>query len=107
MAPARRPLSRSTPTEPVPAGLTDPALAELGVTLGDPVRFRRRDTERWKEGTVSKREADGSISVRDSRGGLRALPIESVEVRTVGPRGGILWEPLATRAARTEQMRLI
>lgn len=88
-------------------GLTDPALAELGVAIGDPVRFRRRDTERWKDATVSKREADGSISVRDSRGGLRALPIESIEVRTVGPRGGILWEPLAERAARTEQMRLI
>ncbi len=88
-------------------GLTDPALAELGVAIGDPVRFRRRDTERWKDATVSKREADGSISVRDSRGGLRALPIESIEVRTVGPRGGILWEPLVERAARTEQMRLI
>jgi hypothetical protein len=107
MPPARRPLTRSTPTEPLPIGLTDPALAELGVNVGDVVRFRRRDTERWKEATVAKREADGSISVRDSRGGLRALPIDSIEVRTVGPRGGIIWEPLAERASRTEQMRLI
>ena len=107
MPPARRPLSKPTPVADIPAGLTDPALAELGVSTGDRVRFRRRDTERWKEATVARRESDGSLSVRDSRGGLRALPIEAVEVRTVGPRGGILWEPLAERAARTEQMRLI
>ncbi len=107
MPPARRPLTKSTPTEPLPVGLTDTALSELGVSVGDAVRFRRRDTERWKEATVAKREADGSISVRDARGGLRALPIESIEVRTVGPRGGIVWEPLSERASRTEQMRLI
>ncbi|MBU6328524.1 MAG: hypothetical protein KGR18_01055 [Acidobacteria bacterium] len=90
-----------------PIGLTDPALAGLGLTVGDRVRFRRRDSERWKEATVARREADGSLSVRDSRGGLRAIPVEQVEVRVVGPRGGITWEPLAERAARTEQMRLI
>jgi hypothetical protein len=107
MPPARRPLSKPSPAVDLPVGLTDPALAELGVSIGDPVRFRRRETERWKDATVARREADGSISVRDGRGGLRALPIDAIEVRTVGPRGGIVWEPLADRAARTEQMRLI
>jgi hypothetical protein len=56
---------------------------------------------------VARREADGSLSVRDGRGGLRAIPIDLVEVRIVGPRGGITWESLTERAARTEQMRLI
>jgi hypothetical protein len=107
MAPARRPAARRPSVTDRPAGLTDPALTELGLTAGDRVRFRRRDSERWKEATVARREADGSLSVRDSRGGLRAIPIDSVEVRVIGPRGGITWEALADRAARTEQMRLI
>jgi len=36
----------------------------------------------------------------------RALPIECIEVRTTGTRGGVRWEPLAERAARTEQQSL-
>jgi hypothetical protein len=107
MPPARRPISRQPAATDRPAGLTDPALTALGLTAGDRVRFRRRDTERWKEATVARREADGSLSLRDSRGGLRAIPIDLVEVRVVGPRGGITWESLTERANRTEQMRLI
>ena len=79
----------------------------LGLVVGDVVRFRRRDTERWKEGTVVRREADGSLGVRDAKGALRALPLDLLEVRTTGPRGGVLWEPIAERAARTEQLRLL
>lgn len=107
MPPARRPLSRQPAPTDRPAGLTDPALTALGLTAGDRVRFRRRDSERWKEATVARREADGSLSLRDGRGGLRAIPIDAVEVRVVGPRGGVTWESLTDRAARTEQMRLI
>ena len=107
MPPARRPAAKRQSVTDRPAGLTDPALTTLGLTAGDRVRFRRRDTERWKEATVARREADGSLSVRDGRGGLRAIPIDLVEVRIVGPRGGITWESLTERAARTEQMRLI
>ncbi len=107
MPPARRPAAKRQSVTDRPAGLTDPALTMLGLTAGDRVRFRRRDTERWKEATVARREADGSLSVRDGRGGLRAIPIDLVEVRIVGPRGGITWESLTERAARTEQMRLI
>lgn len=107
MAPSRRPIPRQPAATDRPAGLTDPALTALGLTAGDRVRFRRRDSERWKEATVARREADGSLSLRDGRGGLRAMPIDTVEVRVVGPRGGITWEPLTERAARTEQMRLI
>ncbi|NCY17250.1 MAG: hypothetical protein EBX39_10885 [Actinobacteria bacterium] len=107
MAPARRPAAKGPSATDRPAGLADPALTGLGLAAGDRVRFRRRDTERWKEATVARREADGSLSVRDARGGLRAIPIDAVEVRVVGPRGGITWESLTERAARTEQMRLI
>ena len=104
MPPARRPPSRTPkPREPYPAA----GLAELGLTEGDAIRFRRRDAERWKAGTVARREADGSLGVRDGKGALRALPLDLVEVRTTGPRGGVVWEPLPERAARTEQMRLL
>ena len=84
----------------------DPGLAALGLRPGATVRFRRRDNERWKEGNVARREADGSLGVRDGKGSLRALPLDLVEVRTLGPRGGVLWEPLPERAARTEQLDL-
>jgi hypothetical protein len=102
--PARRPLGRKPKErEPFPAA----ALAALGLAEGDAVRFRRREGERWKVGTVVRREADGSLGVRDPKGALRALPIHLVEVRSTGPRGAVVWEPLPERAARTEQMKLL
>ena len=71
------------------------------------MRFRRAGTERWKLATVAGRERDGSIGLRDAKGAARAIPIPQIEVRTTGRRGGVVWEPLAERAARTEQMRLL
>ncbi|MBA2282695.1 MAG: hypothetical protein H0W25_15910, partial [Acidimicrobiia bacterium] len=44
--------------------------------------------------------------LRDGQGRARALPVERLEVRSVGRRGGHGWEPLAERAARTEQLDL-
>ena len=44
--------------------------------------------------------------MRDKRGGARALPVERLQVRTDGPRGGVVWEAVAARAARTEQLGL-
>jgi hypothetical protein len=103
MASSRRRPPRSRARDPFPAA----GLAALGVAEGDPVRFRRRDGERWKAGTVARREADGSLGVRDANGALLSLPLDHVEVRSTGPRGGVVWEPLPERAARTEQMRLL
>lgn len=90
--------------EPVPAALADSALLELGLRPGDRVRWRRREGGSWQEGTVERRERDGSVGVRDQRGAARALPVERLQVRTTGPRGGTTWEPVAERAGRDEQL---
>jgi hypothetical protein len=81
-------------------------LAALGIAPGDRVRFRRGGG-RWKEAVVERREKDGSIGLRDGKGSSRSIPIDRIEVRTSGPRGAARWEPLAERAARTEQLRLL
>ena len=89
------------------SGFADPRLAELGLAPGDRVRFRRRETERWKEAVVVSRERDGGVGLRDAKGAARAIAIDKIEVHTRGPRGGTVWEPLPERAARAEQMRLL
>lgn len=70
------------------------------------MRFRPRPGARWQEATVERRERDGSVGVRAGNGSARALPVARLEVRTTGPRGARTWEPLADRAARTEQLDL-
>lgn len=82
------------------------SLAELGLEAGDRVRFRRREQDRWREGVVERREKDGSIGIRDGKGASRAIVADRIEVRGRGPRGGVIWEPLAELAARTEQLDL-
>jgi hypothetical protein len=79
----------------------------LGLTPGEQVRFRRDPNGRWQEGSVTGRERDGSVALTDRRGAARALPVELIEVRVMGPRGGACWEPLSARASRTEQLRLL
>ncbi len=92
--------------EPTPAALAESALLELGLRPGDTVRFRRREGGAWHEARVERRERDGSVGVRDGRGAARAIPVERLEVRGTGPRGGIVWEPVADRAERDEQLGL-
>ena len=82
-------------------------LEALGLRAGDKVRFRRRAGGRWHVGVVRGREADGSLAISDEKGAARALPVDRVEVTAPGPRGARGWEPVAERAARTEQMRLL
>jgi hypothetical protein len=82
------------------------SLEQLGVRAGDRVRFRRRDSERWKEAVVERLEKDGSLGRRDAKGASRAIELDLIEVRSTGPRGGVVWEPVVERAARTEQMPL-
>jgi hypothetical protein len=90
------------PGTPAPA----PDLRALGLATGDQVRWRDRAGARWREGRVVGRERDGSVGVRDGRGASRALRPERLEVRVRGPRGGVVWEPVPDRAARTEQLGL-
>lgn len=87
-----------------PAALAQSALLEVGLRPGDRVRFRRTDGGSWKEAKVERRERDGSIGVRDERGAARAIPVDRLQVRTTGPRGGATWEPVAERAGRSEQL---
>jgi hypothetical protein len=86
--------------------VTDLDLPQLGLRAGDRVRWRPRPNRRWVEGTVTGRERDGSVGVRDGGGRARALPFDRLEVRTTGPRGAYVWEPVARRAQRGSQMDL-
>lgn len=81
-------------------------LEALGLRVGDQVRWRPRPGARWVEGTVTGRERDGSIGVRDPQGRARALTLDRLEVRSAGRRGARTWEPAPERAARTEQLGL-
>jgi hypothetical protein len=83
------------------------SLASLGLEPGMRVRFRRDPAKRWQTAVVERREADGSLGLRDGRGAARAIPMELVEVECRGPRGARTWEPVPERAARTEQLRLL
>lgn len=103
MSPTARRQRRTPPPDPFP----ERGLAELGLAPGDQVRFRRSDAERWKPATVARRERDGSVGLHDAKGASRAIPVACIEVRTTGPRGGTVWEPLVERAARTEQLALV
>jgi hypothetical protein len=87
-------------------GSPPPDLAELGLAVGDRVRWRGRTGARWREGRVVGRERDGSVGVRDGRGASRALHHDRLEVAARGPRGGATWEAVAERAARTVQLAL-
>lgn len=82
-------------------------LARVGLTPGEAVRFRRRVSARWIPATVERLERDGSVGLRDPKGAAVALTVDRIEVRTEGPRGRLLWEPLTTRLARSEQLRLL
>ena len=87
-------------------GMPEPRLDELGVRPGERVRWRRRDGGHWAQGSVTGRERDGSVAVRDSQGRARAFVVERLEIRATGPRGASGWEPLIDRVKRIEQLRL-
>ena len=53
-----------------------------------------------------RREKDGSVGLRDTKGAARAIECGRVEVQVSGPRGGTV-EPLPEWAARTEQLQLL
>lgn len=81
-------------------------LTDLGLSRGDPVRYRRREDQRWREATFSRLEDDGSIGVRDANGASLAIRIEWIEVRSPGPRGRLIWKPLPDRLSESQQLGL-
>jgi hypothetical protein len=83
------------------------SLTALGLAAGMRVRFRRDPSDRWSFAVIEQVEKDGSLGLRDAKGASRAIPVELVEVETRGPRGARTWEPVAERAARTEQLKLL
>lgn len=99
---ASRPRRATKQAEPAP----DTGLLAIGLAPGHAVRFRRSSGSRWLNGTVTAREADGSVALRDERGRARSIPLEQIEVRCTGPRGGRGWEPATERAQRDEQLPL-
>lgn len=72
----------------------DDGLAEVGLEIGQLIRFVGRSDRRFRDGVVLRREKDGSIGLRDERGRARAIPLTDIEVRIIGPRGGEQWIPL-------------
>ena len=64
-----------------------------GLRPGDGCGSAAPTAARGSRRRVERRERDGSIGVRDERGAARAIPLERLQVRTTGPRGGATWEP--------------
>jgi hypothetical protein len=90
----------------VPPAGQDDQLVVLGLARGDRLRWHAGPSGRWRYGTVRGRERDGSVAVTDAGGAARSLPVERLEVRTRGARGGEVWEPLTAWAGRAEQLSL-
>ncbi|HEX2575396.1 MAG TPA: hypothetical protein VHK88_03545 [Aquihabitans sp.] len=72
----------------------DDGLARLGLEIGQIVRYQGTVDKRAHDGVVLRLERDGSVGLRDDRGRARAIAVEAIEVRVIGPRGGEQWIPL-------------
>ncbi len=97
-------VSKKAPTDKAAAQASVDALERIGLTPGQRVRFRKVESGRWLEGSAAGIEPDGSLGLHDARGRRRSIPIDAVEVQGVGPRGGKVWEPFESVAARDEQL---
>ena len=80
---------------------------ELGLRVGERVRFQQAGRARWQSGVIRGIERDGSIAIVDAKGASRAVRAEHVEVNRIGRGGAKGWEPLLARAGRTEQLDLL
>lgn len=69
-----------------------------GLHQSDTVRFPNKPGSSTKvEGKPLYISPDGSLTC-SAKGRLRAVRPERVEVKGVGPRGGIVWKPLVANA---------
>ncbi len=76
------------------SSIVDDGLATIGLEIGQIIRYRGSTDKRFKDGVVLRRERDGSVGLRDERGRARAITVEAIEIRVLGPRGGEQWIPL-------------
>ena len=81
-------------------------LAQLRLTSGEPVRFRKVEGGRWQPGRMAGVAADGSITIHDANGAARSLRPERVEVRRPGNRGRLTWQLVSDVAITWEQLAL-
>jgi hypothetical protein len=81
-------------------------LAQLRLTTGEPVRFRKVEGGRWLLGKMSAVASDGSITIHDANGAARSLRPERVEVRRPGSRGRLTWQLVSDVAITWEQLAL-
>jgi hypothetical protein len=81
-------------------------LAQLRLTSGEPVRFRKVEGGRWLLGKMSGVASDGSITIHDANGAARSLRPERVEVRRPGSRGRLTWQLVSDVAITWEQLAL-
>jgi hypothetical protein len=81
-------------------------LAQLRLTSGEPVRFRKAEGGRWLPGKMSGVAMDGSITIHDANGAARSLRPERVEVRRPGNRGRLTWQLVSDVAITWEQLAL-
>ena len=81
-------------------------LAQLRLTSGEPVRFRKAEGGRWLPGKMSGVATDGSITIHDANGAARSLRPERVEVRRPGGSGRLTWQLVSDVATTWEQLAL-
>jgi hypothetical protein len=81
-------------------------LAQLRLTCGEPVRFRKGEGGRWLPGRMSGVATDGSITIHDANGAARSLRPERVEVRRPGTSGRLTWQLVSDVAITWEQLEL-
>jgi hypothetical protein len=84
---------RGRPSDSVEPKAQEDPLKEYGLTLGEQVRFRTTDSGDWTYGNANTVEKDGSIRLYVKTKARSILPTHC-QVKRVGPRGGITWEPL-------------
>lgn len=80
--------------------------AELGLQVGEPVRWRRHDGGNWQKGAVIGLENDGSVAVRDADGAWRSIVADRLEARRPNHRGRLQWQTVSDAAAAPAQLAL-
>lgn len=71
-----------------------PVLDELGLQPGLKVKYRVREDDNWKIGTLRGDSKDGSLAIIDKDGRWRSIMPDKILIQKLGPRGGKSWTKL-------------